>query len=218
MVVLNTAYAAPKNAADPKNRVGDFFYEDRASVGQNRWSSRLNTQEKSSYHYEAASGRSNWPSRDPIEEKGGLNLYGMVLNSPINYVDTDGRAAFAAPVIIGGGAAVGEALVGIGLSLFATKVTIDTIEDLQLRRRCQRMRRDMKNTCSNISCKGGDDCSTISNKIDKAKNCGRLRRQITDVCFGGILDQGHLDQVRQAREAADGCRKLHKKKCCDKQS
>jgi hypothetical protein len=59
MVALNTAYAAPKNAADPKNRVGDFFYEDHASVGKNHWASRLNTQEKSCYHYEAASGRSN---------------------------------------------------------------------------------------------------------------------------------------------------------------
>ena len=76
MVALNTAYAAPKNAADPKNRVGDFFYEDHASVGKNRWASRLNAQEKSCYHYETASGRSNWPNRDPIQEQGGLNLYG----------------------------------------------------------------------------------------------------------------------------------------------
>jgi hypothetical protein len=70
MVALNTAYAAQKNAADPKNRVGDFFYEDHASVGKNRWAKRLNTQEKSSYHYETASGRSNWPNRDPIAEVG----------------------------------------------------------------------------------------------------------------------------------------------------
>jgi hypothetical protein len=70
MVALNTAYAAPKNAADPKNRVGDFFHEDRASVGKNRWAKRLNTQEKSSYHYETASGRSNWPNRDPVSDQG----------------------------------------------------------------------------------------------------------------------------------------------------
>jgi hypothetical protein len=83
MVALNTAYAAPKNAADPKNRVGDFFYEDHASVGKNRWASRLNTQEKSSYHYETASGRSNWPSRDPIEELGSnqLNISFSLLGS-----------------------------------------------------------------------------------------------------------------------------------------
>ena len=28
------------------------------------------TQGKSNYHYETASGRSNWPNRDPIEEFG----------------------------------------------------------------------------------------------------------------------------------------------------
>ena len=78
MVALNTAYAAPKNAADPKTASG-IFYEDHASVRKNRWASRLNTQEKSSYHYETASGRSNWPNRDPIAERGGLNLYAMVI-------------------------------------------------------------------------------------------------------------------------------------------
>ena len=87
MVALNTAYAAPKNAANPKNRVGYFFYEDHASVGKNRWASRLNTQEKSCYHYETASGRSNWPNRDPIAERGGLNLYASAQNNLLNYFD-----------------------------------------------------------------------------------------------------------------------------------
>ena len=91
MVALNTAYAAPKNAADPKNRVGDFFYEDHASVGKNCWASRLNTQEKSCYHYETASGRSNWPNRDPIAERGGLNLYGFIFNQSINHWDLLGN-------------------------------------------------------------------------------------------------------------------------------
>jgi hypothetical protein len=90
MVALNTAYAAPKNAADLKNRIGDFFYEDHASVGKNRWEKRLNAQEKSSYHYEAASGRSNWPNRDPIAEYGGVNLYGFVRNDGVNLIDLYG--------------------------------------------------------------------------------------------------------------------------------
>jgi RHS repeat-associated protein len=33
-----------------------------------------------------------WPSRDPIEEKGGLNLSAFVRNSPISFADKDGRA------------------------------------------------------------------------------------------------------------------------------
>jgi len=33
-----------------------------------------------------------WINRDPIFEAGGMNLYGFVFNSPVNYLDTDGRA------------------------------------------------------------------------------------------------------------------------------
>ena len=107
MVALNTAYAAPKNAAEPKNRVGDFFYEDHASVGKNRWASRLNAQEKSSYHYETASGRSNWPNRDPIEEEGwesvmwgiwgrSMDIFNSLVGinglvAMLNYLDWDAR-------------------------------------------------------------------------------------------------------------------------------
>ena len=37
--------------------------------------------------YETASGRPKWLSRDPIEEQGGLNLYGMVGNDGVNGSD-----------------------------------------------------------------------------------------------------------------------------------
>ena len=40
-------------------------------------------------YYSASTGR--WASRDPIEEAGGVNLYGFVKNNPTSYVDTDGR-------------------------------------------------------------------------------------------------------------------------------
>ena len=39
-------------------------------------------------YYDASTGR--WPSRDPIEERGGLNLYGFAGNSPLNGVDPFG--------------------------------------------------------------------------------------------------------------------------------
>ena len=32
-----------------------------------------------------------WPSRDPIEEKGGQNLYGFVRNCPVQYIDRLGQ-------------------------------------------------------------------------------------------------------------------------------
>ena len=38
--------------------------------------------------YDPLTGR--WPSRDPIEENGGLNLYGFVFNSPLFFLDRNG--------------------------------------------------------------------------------------------------------------------------------
>ena len=42
-------------------------------------------------YYDANTGR--WLNRDPIVEKGGLNLYAMVSNNPIKYYDYLGREA-----------------------------------------------------------------------------------------------------------------------------
>ena len=41
--------------------------------------------------YRTVSGRSAWPSRDPIEEQGGLNLYGFVRNDSTDSFDTLGE-------------------------------------------------------------------------------------------------------------------------------
>lgn len=44
------------------------------------------------------SGLPFWPSRDPIEEQGGVNLYGFVFNNPLFYIDPDGAKPTAPPV------------------------------------------------------------------------------------------------------------------------
>ena len=41
-------------------------------------------------YYDPVTGR--WPSRDPIEERGGVNAYGFVGNSPTNWFDPLGEA------------------------------------------------------------------------------------------------------------------------------
>jgi RHS repeat-associated protein len=43
-------------------------------------------------YYSPELGR--WPSRDPIEERGGINLYGMVGNDAVNQVDVLGQFLF----------------------------------------------------------------------------------------------------------------------------
>jgi RHS repeat-associated protein len=42
-------------------------------------------------YYDPITGR--WPSRDPIEEKGGVNLYGFVGNNGVNDYDIHGKVA-----------------------------------------------------------------------------------------------------------------------------
>jgi RHS repeat-associated protein len=45
--------------------------------------------------YDANTGR--WPSRDPLEELGGLNLYAYCLNNPIWFIDPDGLRSRGVP-------------------------------------------------------------------------------------------------------------------------
>jgi len=40
--------------------------------------------------YKTASGLGKWPNRDPLDEKGGINLYQFVQNNPIGYADAFG--------------------------------------------------------------------------------------------------------------------------------
>ncbi|MEM7792183.1 MAG: RHS repeat-associated core domain-containing protein [Verrucomicrobiota bacterium] len=44
-------------------------------------------------YYDPVTGR--WPSRDPIGELGGRNIYSFVYNSPINYIDVHGLAGWS---------------------------------------------------------------------------------------------------------------------------
>jgi uncharacterized protein RhaS with RHS repeats len=67
-------------------------------------------------YYDPLTGR--WPSRDPIEEEGGVNLYGFVGNSPNQWIDMLGLSGTGAAVwggIVSGGtraATFGEAIGG----------------------------------------------------------------------------------------------------------
>ena len=61
-------------------------------------------------YYNSIPGR--FINRDPIEEQGGLNLYGFVGNNPIGYVDTDGRCAIPIEV---GAVIVGAVIIAGGI-------------------------------------------------------------------------------------------------------
>jgi RHS repeat-associated protein len=99
MVALNENFAPSKTDTQLKNRVGNFFSGTLDCVGSDRPAARNRIGEKRSCSYDIASGvtyygfryydpvTGRWPSRDPIGEYGGLNLYGMVVNDPVNLWD-----------------------------------------------------------------------------------------------------------------------------------
>ncbi|MEI6537387.1 MAG: hypothetical protein WCN98_18735, partial [Verrucomicrobiaceae bacterium] len=53
--------------------------------------------ESEGYGYETAMGRACWPSRDPLEEDGGTNLYSFLSNDSSNWIDSLGLEAAAIP-------------------------------------------------------------------------------------------------------------------------
>jgi len=103
MVALNENFAPEKAALGSKNRVGNFFSGTPDCVGFDRPATRNRIEEKRSCSYDFASGvtyygfryydpvTGRWPSRDPIEEEGGLNLYGMVGNNSVDFWDYLGQ-------------------------------------------------------------------------------------------------------------------------------
>ena len=83
---------------------GNVIFSSGASAAsfQHRFSTKPQDAESGLYYYgyryyDPLTGR--WPSRDPIEESGGVNLCGFVGNDGINWVDFLGRDA----VVVSGG-------------------------------------------------------------------------------------------------------------------
>ena len=63
-----------------------------------------------------------WLSRDPIEEDGGLNLYGYVGSNPVNKIDPYGEYAAVLPWFAGGGAGVAAAVAAAASAAAAAAV------------------------------------------------------------------------------------------------
>ena len=99
-----TVYKAGLMANDFKYRFSTKYYDDE--TGFYYYGYR---------YYYPEWGR--WISRDPIEEEGGLNLYGFVGNDGVNKIDPHGDAAH----ILGGAllGCAGNAAWNLGLSIFS---------------------------------------------------------------------------------------------------
>jgi RHS repeat-associated protein len=82
-----TSPAPEKSDPTAKNRVWGFFGETQQSHRENRAQSLQPRQGDPSSLTKTVSGRTYWPSRDPIGERGGFNLYGMVGNNSVGAID-----------------------------------------------------------------------------------------------------------------------------------
>jgi len=87
-----TSPAPEKGDPTAENRVWGFFGDAQQSHRENRPQSLQPRQGNPLTTTKTASGRTYWPSRDPIGERGGLNVYGMVGNDAVGKIDRLGLA------------------------------------------------------------------------------------------------------------------------------
>jgi hypothetical protein len=76
----------------PKNRVWGFFENSNRTRPANRRQPLEPRRKNRPTATKIASGIPYWPSRDPIQERGGVNLYGFVGNNGVGRVDRLGLA------------------------------------------------------------------------------------------------------------------------------
>jgi hypothetical protein len=79
--------ALTKSTSTSKNRVWGFESIPSGRPGADLDLSWENAIGSVQFTYETASGRAGWLSRDPIAERGGINLYDYVRNNPVDLID-----------------------------------------------------------------------------------------------------------------------------------
>jgi len=98
-MLLDATAPMAKSVCVQKTAPSDFFWKYESAPSKNELEALIGAGENDPCNYETASGvveygyryynadSGRWLNRDPIEEQGGLNLYGMVGNDPINWID-----------------------------------------------------------------------------------------------------------------------------------
>ncbi|HEY7866866.1 MAG TPA: RHS repeat-associated core domain-containing protein, partial [Psychromonas sp.] len=168
-------------------------------------------------YYDPVTGR--WPSRDPIREAGGLNLYQFSLNTPINYIDTDGRVVY----VVGVGALFIVAVVQTAVIAGAVFLTYEAAEkhveqERMKKRKCQRKYDKYKTTCaSDRSCPGGLKCERYKTIISRISSCRRARQDYLDLDCDRFWEYkkyaGHVQFIKELGNALANCIEKQKTAC-----
>lgn len=91
LAVLGPQTRAMAAALRPEKTASGVFAANYDQSAQSEAPQTLDLAGRNAAHdYEPASGRLKWLNRDPIGERGGVNLYGMVGNDAVNRVDVLG--------------------------------------------------------------------------------------------------------------------------------
>ena len=90
MAYFSTEPASERRNVTGKNRVWDFFELSNETHPANRRQPAQPRRKIRPAPTKPVSGIPYWPSRDPIGEKGGMNLYGFVGNNSVNTFDLFG--------------------------------------------------------------------------------------------------------------------------------
>jgi hypothetical protein len=93
---------ACRTVCNPETRVGGFCCKPSGRKLRRGRFRPINTPGWRVCGYKTASGRADWPNRDPLGERWGINLYQFVRNNSVNTIDSDGRIAVL-PIMIAGG-------------------------------------------------------------------------------------------------------------------
>ena len=84
-----------QNLTSPtKTHVRDFRSHPSGRRLRRRRFRSNNTPSSRRWGYKNIPGHPAWPNRDPLTERGGVNLYALVENNPINLADKDGAVKY----------------------------------------------------------------------------------------------------------------------------
>ncbi|MEI6607232.1 MAG: hypothetical protein WCP35_18120 [Verrucomicrobiota bacterium] len=110
MAYFSTKPAPERTNPTGKNRVWDFFRLSNETHPANRRQSAQPRRKIGPTPTKTVSGIPYWPSRDPIEEKGGSNLYGFVGNDGVDRWDHLGNVAPVVVAVAGAAAIMGACM------------------------------------------------------------------------------------------------------------
>ena len=160
--------------------------------------------------YSPSTGR--WPSRDPIGEEGGPNVYGCVNNAGIDQVDPLGLYGSS----IDNAVRTCMALPSPAARIKCLEDLIDTLGGGKSKRCCVLaavVRVAKEKAAGWGKCQRSDSCAVLKAKSDAWLAVAAARARLNKICFGGG-DPGHQQQLADVYVVIGRCTKYQVEKGC----